>query len=774
MVENNNAIENKKEIANANENADENSLPTVRIGIDVGGTFTHAVAIDATTRIILGKSKVPTSHRAKEGVARGIVDALHRLLQEADIKPQQVNFIAHSTTQATNALLEGDLAKVGIIGMGAGLNKALAEHSTRLGKIEVAPGCFMDTSYRFIATDKPPSDELLEKTIKDLIAEGAGAIACSEAFAVDGPENEQRAARIAARLGVLFTAGSEVSQLYGLKVRTRTAVINAGILPKMIESANLTEESVRGSGITAPIMIMRSDGGVMDIDAMRKRPILSILSGPAAGVAAAMMFLRISDGVFVEVGGTSTDMSAIANGRALIRSAEIGGHRVYMRTLDVRTVGVAGGSMLRLSGSGVKDVGPRSAHIAGLKYASFEAPDPRPYTVKLIRPLAKDPEDYLALLRPPEAKPGARAEALPVAASEPASGTTSDSISAAAANLTITPTCASNLLGLVPAGDCASGNVETIGEAFKSLAAHLHKDNEQIRDIATEIMKSAAKKCVPVIKTLIADHKLDPELTKLVGGGGGAAAIVPFVAHEMGLNFELAEHADVISAIGVAMALIRETVERQVANAGQANETILAMRQEVFEAVHRMGADPLTIEVHVEIDSKTNIIRATASGSSKFYEDSAAQSLSEADRLKVVGDSLRTEAAHVRLLCRSRSFEVYGLDGARPAGRFKLFQTARKPLRVLDAKGVLRLQARDGVADVAPAAGVDALISRFCEEHATWGDAGKTIPSFIMLVQGKIIDLSGLLDETQVKTLAAAELKDLSADTEVIIVAKFN
>jgi N-methylhydantoinase A/oxoprolinase/acetone carboxylase beta subunit len=755
----------------------------VRIGIDVGGTFTHAVALDATTRRVIGKAKVPTSHRAKEGVAKGIVEALHTLLAQSDISPEQVNFIAHSTTQATNALLEGDLAKVGIIGMGAGLNKFLAQQATRLGKIEVAPGCFVDTCYRFIATDTPPSEEKIEAAIKELQAEGAGAIACSEAFAVDGPANEQLAAKVAARLGVLFTAGSEVSQLYGLKVRTRTAVINAGILPKMIESANLTEESVRGSGITAPIMIMRSDGGVMDIDAMRKRPILSILSGPAAGVAAAMMFLRISDGVFVEVGGTSTDMSAIANGRALIKSAQIGGHRIYMRTLDVRTVGVAGGSMIRVTSGGIKDVGPRSAHIAGLKYASFEALDPKSYSVKLIKPLAKDPEDYLSLCRPVES------------AAAPESNQTS---------FTLTPTCASNFLGLVPDGDCAAGNKETISEGFKTLARHLQKDEGQSKELATAVLKSAASKCIPVINALIADHKLDPVLTKLVGGGGGAAAIVPFVAQEMGLRFELAEHADVISAIGVAMALIRETIERQVADAGQANATILAMRQEVFDAVHRMGADPATIEVHVELDSKTNIVSATASGASKFYEDTSA-SLGESERIKLVADSMRADPSHVSILCKSKTFEVYsgeaysatgpsgsgpGASAASTSGAVStavkkspkgflaalglgFLQKQTRPLRVLDSKGVLRLQARDGVAELCSASMVDSLLARMCEEHSTWGDAGRTIPGFIMLVQGKIIDLSGLLDEGQVKALAAAELKDLSAETEVIIVAKF-
>ncbi len=107
----------------------------------------------------------------------------------------------------------------------------------------------------------------------------------TEAFSVDDPANENTVMDICNKKGIPASAGNDVSKLYGLKVRTRTAVINGSILPRMLEVANMTESSIKNADIKAPLMVMRCDGGVMTVDEVRNRPILTILSGPAAGVA---------------------------------------------------------------------------------------------------------------------------------------------------------------------------------------------------------------------------------------------------------------------------------------------------------------------------------------------------------------------------------------------------------------------------------------------------------------------------------------------------------
>jgi N-methylhydantoinase A/oxoprolinase/acetone carboxylase beta subunit len=709
----------------------------VRIGIDVGGTFTHAVAVDATTLEIAGKSKVPTTHRSDKGVAEGIIQSLELLLKESQIRPESVRFIAHSTTQATNALLEGDLAPVGILGMGQGVGAVLSRMATDIATIELAPGRFLKTYFEFVDTSAPLASVTLSFAIKSLIEMGAKAIAISEAFSVDSPANELMALDLAKELGVPATCGSQVSKLYGLKVRTRTAVINAAMLPKMIETANLTEESVRAAGIKAPIMIMRSDGGVMDIDAMRQKPIQTMLSGPAAGVAAAMMYLNISDGIFLEVGGTSTDISVIRNGKALIKGAEIGGFTVYMRTLDVRTVGVAGGSMFRIESGKIKDVGPRSAHIAGLGYASFNEPAANPH-VLTIAPKAGDPDDYLAI------KDGDNGPA----------------------RLCLTPTCAANYLGLVPKADCASGNQEAIAKAFDACARFLQSS---ARELAEAALSKAFARCQPVIQAFFKDYKLDQQTVKLVGGGGGAAALVPFFAGQLKTEFSLAENADVISAIGVALALMRETIERNIMNPKE--DDILRIREEAFAAVQKMGADPGSIDVHVEVDSRANIVRATAFGAAELNRNVQEQkNISEELRLDLAAKSMKIGKERLSVLAKTPYFEVYGGETVERK-LFGLLPLRRLSLRTLDQKGVIRLQTRNGVVRSTKAADADKVIVQMAEEHAHYGDAGKIIPDIMLLAGPRIIDLSGLPDSGQIAVLARAELQSMPADAPAIVIA---
>ncbi|MEW6281078.1 MAG: glutamate mutase L, partial [Candidatus Eremiobacterota bacterium] len=109
----------------------------IRVGIDVGGTFTHAVAVDNRTLEVLSHAVTPTTHSASEGVARGIVQAYEKLRAQLPSECRVV-FLAHSTTQATNALLEGDVARVAVVGLGSGLEGIKAKADMEVGCLELA------------------------------------------------------------------------------------------------------------------------------------------------------------------------------------------------------------------------------------------------------------------------------------------------------------------------------------------------------------------------------------------------------------------------------------------------------------------------------------------------------------------------------------------------------------------------------------------------------------------------------------------------------------
>src|SRR5882757_9475812 len=158
-----NAIQTRKP-----ETLTELSAPTraYRIGIDVGGTFTKAVLIDNATHEVVGRFSVLTTHSDARGVAKGVVDVFRNVLEQSGVDPGEVIFLAHSTTQATNALLEGDVASVGVIGMSTRVESLLAKGQTAIGRIELAPGRFLTPQHRFLFVEN-----LTEETVGTAIAE---------------------------------------------------------------------------------------------------------------------------------------------------------------------------------------------------------------------------------------------------------------------------------------------------------------------------------------------------------------------------------------------------------------------------------------------------------------------------------------------------------------------------------------------------------------------------------------------------------------------------
>ena len=707
----------------------------IKIGIDVGGTFTHAVAVEADTSALLGTAMVPTTHAADEGVARGVVESMHRLLEECGIDPSEVVFIAHSTTQATNALLEGDVATVGVIGMGRGWEGRRARGQTRIDGLALAPGKMLPTVHRFLDTGAPLTDDRLAAVLDELRRNGAEVFVVSEAFGVDDQANEHRVAEFIRERGGLATAASDLSQLYGLKVRTRTAVINASMLPRMLDTADRTERAVRESGIACPLMVMRSDGGIMDIAQMRRRPILTMLSGPAAGVAAALAFVRISDGIFLEVGGTSTDISVVRNGRPTVRSAELGGHRLFMRTLDIRTVGIGGGSMARARDGRIVDVGPRSAHIAGLGYPSFAAVPPgATFTTAHVTPKPGDPGDYLAI-----------------------------DVGAGRPSLAYTTTDAANALGLVKGH--AKATSEAGGRVTSWLSSQFHLSPE---DFARQVLDPAVARVASVVATFIEDYGLDRRDLTLIGGGGGAEVIARPTAHAMGLAVRIADRAEVLSAIGVALGMIQDTVERTVVNPTEAD--VLAIRRAALESVLTMGAVAESVEVKVEVDARQKRLIATARGTPELRtRDEASPTCSEAELRQIAARSCVLPADGLELVGTAGVLWVY--RGHEVLPRWWGMRTVeRHPVRVIDREGIVRLKVADGLALSATLSPIARDLSGVIDELTVYGDAGGLVPDVFLVVAGRVVDLSGLTTRDHVVSLVRAEIDSLGGDEPAVAI----
>ena len=257
-----------------------------RVGVDVGGTFTKAVAIDSATGMLVARSVVATTHTADAGVAAGVVECVAAVAKE--VGADQIELVTHSTTQAVNALLEGDVARVGVFGLGRKPDLVKVKRRTSLASVELSQGKALQASPVFLDVTDGLDEDLLRAELKRVIADGIGAVSVAEAFSPDDDRNEQTVVRIAREAGLPACASNELSGLYGLELRAVTAAVNASILPIAVRTAGYVEQGVRDADIAAHVMVMRGDGGATDLNGFREAPVRTLYSGPAASVAGAL------------------------------------------------------------------------------------------------------------------------------------------------------------------------------------------------------------------------------------------------------------------------------------------------------------------------------------------------------------------------------------------------------------------------------------------------------------------------------------------------------
>jgi N-methylhydantoinase A/oxoprolinase/acetone carboxylase beta subunit len=611
--------------------------------------------------------------------------------------------VAHSTTQATNALLEGDTAPLAVFVVGDGAGIAMAKAQVKL-PIVISESCRIDGSLAFLRLPITPGVPIPESVRAVVIVQAS-------AEGESGAEDELRRSM---KTTVPIVIASEVSGRLGLAVRLKTAALNAAILPKMTETADFTEEAVRKTAGAVKLSVLRSDGGLMEIGEMRKRPIACLLSGPAAGAAAALHYAGLAECIFFEVGGTSTDISLIHGGKILRRPARVGTSLLHVQTLDLRTVGVGGGSLLRVVGRNQYEVGPRSAHIAGLGYLSFAPPECESAEIEVDLPKPGGP-DFTVV----------RASGRPFG---------------------VTLTDAANIFGIVPKGDEAFSKGAFLRRAFDAVSEKL---GVEPGELAKRIVKTGAAKAIDVARSFMFDYGLKKYALWLVGGGGGVNSLVPAVADELGIEHRVVSHCDVISSIGAALAVA--TSVREVSTFDPQPDEFALLRSQTLSELASAGIDASEVEFDFAYDDRAKVLRCTATGGRAFEATGAADEKSVAN---AAAASLKTDAARVTRTWANDFYRVFTVKKRRE-GTFR--RGGETWMAVVTSLGAARLVTAGFEGTPLKGANLADEVSRIVRENTAYTDAGELVPEVYVIAGHLLLDFTSLATPSQIATSLAAQ-----------------
>jgi len=320
------------------------------LGIDTGGTYTDAALYrdpDSGTGAgagsgVVAKAKALTT---RENLALGIGAVIDNVLGHDEAAVAEIALVSVSTTLATNALVEGQGGRVGLVFIGfsvadldrAGLREALAGDPV----IQVEGG------HTPLGEPQAPLDTATLRASVTDIAASVEALAVVSHFGVRNPEHEVQARDIIREItGLPVTCGHELSARLNGPKRALTCVLNARLVGMIAELVDAVEATLRDRGINAPLMLVRGDGSLVSAAFARNRPIETILSGPAASLIGAAHLTGRSDAIISDIGGTTTDIAVLRDGRPELspNGAVVGGYQTMVEAIDMVTLGLGGDS----------------------------------------------------------------------------------------------------------------------------------------------------------------------------------------------------------------------------------------------------------------------------------------------------------------------------------------------------------------------------------------------------------------------------------------------
>ncbi|NKW71525.1 hydantoinase/oxoprolinase family protein [Rhodobacteraceae bacterium R_SAG10] len=352
----------------------------IRLGIDVGGTFTDLLLINSDT----GDLQLLKTPSTPQDQSIGILNGIEGIIEQAGVAPSQIEALLHGTTISTNIVLEQKGAKVGLLvteNFEQVLHLARSQTPGPLAGwiIMIKPDPLADLEFTRGMSErvdargniiKALDEDHARAAIAELLENGVESVTISLLHSYANAQHENRLRDIVHDMNpdIPVSLSSQILPEFREYERTLVTVMNAYVRPSMQRYLQGFEDKLRAIQFTPQVNIVRSDGGLMSVKRAAESPVHTMLSGPAGGVSGAAYLAKLAnypDALGFDMGGTSTDVSLIQNGKPTIsRQTSLGYYPIKIPSVEVHSVGAGGGSIAHVPMTGALRVGPESAGAA--------------------------------------------------------------------------------------------------------------------------------------------------------------------------------------------------------------------------------------------------------------------------------------------------------------------------------------------------------------------------------------------------------------------------